>query len=171
MLLHKPDDVFVFAKEYFHPFNPTPLKYKPLIMVGPSGVGKNTLRETILAKYGGLFEGKISYSTRPHKPVEKKKENYYFISREEFMKRVDKNEFVEYGEVNGHLYGTTYAELERIKAKGKIPLIEVDVKGAIKINEKAIEGNFLFIYPPSFEELRRRLGTRLETEEEFKLRI
>jgi guanylate kinase len=69
------------------------------------------------------------------------------------------------------LYGTTYAELERIKAKGKIPLIEVDVKGAIKINEKAIEGNFLFIYPPSFEELRDRLGKRLETEEEFKLRI
>lgn len=84
---------------------------------------------------------------------------------------MDKNEFVEYGEVNGHLYGTTYAELERIKAKGKIPLLEVDVKGGIKVNERAIEGNFLFIYPPSFEELRRRLGTRLETEEEFKLRI
>jgi len=87
------------------------------------------------------------------------------------MKKVDKNEFVEHCEVNGNLYGTTYAELERIKAKGKIPLIEVDVKGAIKVNERAIEGNFLFIYPPSFEELRRRLGTRLETEEEFKLRI
>jgi guanylate kinase len=69
------------------------------------------------------------------------------------------------------MYGTTYAELERIKAKGKIPLIEVDVRGAIKINQQAIEGNFLFIYPPSFEELRRRLGTRIETEDEFKTRI
>ena len=87
------------------------------------------------------------------------------------MQKVEKGEFVEHCEVNGHLYGTTYAELERIKQKGKIPLIEVDVKGAIKINEKAIEGNFLFIYPPSFEELRRRLGTRIETEEEFKKRI
>jgi guanylate kinase len=163
--------VFVFAKEYFHPFNPTPLKYKPLIMVGPSGVGKNTLREKILAKYGGLFEHKISYTTRPSKSIEKKKENYYFITREEFMKRVEKQEFVEYVEVNGHLYGTTYAELERIKQKGKIPLIEVDVKGAIKVNERAIEGNFLFVYPPSFEELRNRLGQRIETEEEFKLRI
>jgi guanylate kinase len=45
----------VFAKEYFHPFNPTPLKYKPLIIVGPSGVGKNTLKNSILKKYGGLF--------------------------------------------------------------------------------------------------------------------
>ena len=87
------------------------------------------------------------------------------------MKRVDKGEFVEWCEVNGHMYGTTYAELERIKLKGKIPLIEVDVKGGIKINERAIEGNFLFIYPPSFEELRKRLGTRVETEEEFKQRI
>ena len=171
VLLHKPNDVFVFAKEYFHPFNPTPLKYKPLIMVGPSGVGKNTLRDQILEKYGGLFESKISYTTRPSKGIEKHKEMYYFISREEFTKRAEKNEFVEYCEINGHLYGTTYAELERIKSKGKIPLIEVDVRGAIKINERAIEGNFLFIYPPSFEELRRRLGTRLETEEEFKLRI
>jgi len=163
--------VFVFAKEYFHPFNPTPLKYKPLIMVGPSGVGKNRLRQAILAKYGGLFENKISFTTRSLKPVEQKKENYYFVSREEFLKKVERNEFVEYCEVNGQLYGTTYVELDRIKSKGKIPIIEVDVAGALKINERAIEGNFLFVYPPSFEELRRRLGSRTETEEEFKLRI
>ena len=87
------------------------------------------------------------------------------------MRKVERNEFVEWCNVNGNLYGTTYQELERIKAKGKIPIIEVDVQGAIKINEKAIEGNFLFVYPPSFDELRKRLGTRLETEEEFKLRI
>jgi len=80
------NDVFVFAKEYFHPFNPTPLKYKPLIMVGPSGVGKNTLRKAILQKYGGLFENKISHTTRSVKSVEKRKENYYFITREEFLK-------------------------------------------------------------------------------------
>lgn len=73
--------------------------------------------------------------------------------------------------MHGNLYGTTYAELDRIKKKGKIPIIEVDVQGAIKINEKAIEGNFLFIYPPSFDDLRVRLGSRSETEEEFKLRI
>ena len=73
--------------------------------------------------------------------------------------------------MHGHLYGTTFSELDRIKKKGKIPIIEVDVQGAIRINDKALEGNFLFIYPPSFEELRRRLGARLETEEDFKKRI
>ena len=64
----------------------------------------------------------------------KKQQAYYFISREEFTKRVEKGKFVEWCEVNGHMYGTTYAELERIKAKGKIPIIEVDVRGTIKIN-------------------------------------
>ena len=61
----------MFAKEYYHPFNPTPLKYKPLILVGPSGVGKGTLIAEILKKYGGLFERKISYTTRQKKSFEK----------------------------------------------------------------------------------------------------
>ena len=71
----------------------------------------------------------------------------------------------------GCWYGTASVELERIKASGKIPIIEVDTEGAIEINRQAIEGNFLFIYPPSFEELRRRIGNRIETEQEFKIRI
>jgi len=73
--------------------------------------------------------------------------------------------------VHGNLYGTANSELDRIRGAGKIPIIEVDVQGAIRMNERAVEGNYLFVYPPSFEELRRRLGLRRETEEEFKLRI
>lgn len=69
------------------------------------------------------------------------------------------------------MYGTTYTELKRIKDAGKIPVIEVDVQGATELNTKALEGNFLFIYPPSFEELRKRIGNRIETEAEFKVRI
>jgi guanylate kinase len=76
----------VFAKEYFHPFNPTPLKYKPLIVVGPSGVGKGTLVNGILKKYGSLFEQKISYTTRQKKGYEKSQGSYNFISKEDFMR-------------------------------------------------------------------------------------
>lgn len=76
----------MFGKEYFHPFNPTPLKYKPLIVVGPSGVGKGTLTKAILDKYGGLFERKISYTTRAKKQYEKAQNNYHFISKEDFMR-------------------------------------------------------------------------------------
>ena len=81
------------------------------------------------------------------------------------------NAFIEQREKGGIWHGTSYKELERIKAIGKIPIIEVDYEGAIEINKQALEANFLFIYPPSFEELRKRIGNRIETEAEFKLRI
>ena len=76
----------MYAKEYFHPFNPTPLKGKPFIIVGPSGVGKNTLLLEVLKKYEGVFEKKVSYTTRPKKKYEKEGNNYYLISKEEFNK-------------------------------------------------------------------------------------
>ena len=82
------DDVYVYAKEYFHPFNPTPLKGKPFIIVGPSGVGKNTLLLEVLKHkdYEGVFEKKVSYTTRPKKKYEKEGNNYYLITKEEFNK-------------------------------------------------------------------------------------
>jgi guanylate kinase len=76
LFLFKKDDVYVYAKEYFHPFNPTPLRGKPFIIVGPSGVGKNTLVQEILKKYEGIFEKKISYTTRPEKKHLKPGKNY-----------------------------------------------------------------------------------------------
>jgi guanylate kinase len=85
---------------------------------------------------------------------------------------MDAGQFIEYREkLHGAMYGTTHAELKRIESQGKIPVIEVDVQGAIELNSKALEGNFLFIYPPSFEELRKRIGNRKETETEFKIRV
>ena len=70
------NDVFVFAKEYFNPFNPQPLQYKPLIVVGPSGVGKNFLIAEALKKYGNLFELKRTVTTRPEQQIEKARENF-----------------------------------------------------------------------------------------------
>ena len=74
----------MYSKEYFHPFNPTPLRGKPFILVGPSGVGKNTLLKEVFKKYEGIFEKKVSFTTRPEKKIEKEASNYYLISREAF---------------------------------------------------------------------------------------
>lgn len=93
------------------------------------------------------------------------------ISKEEFQKKIDNKDFVEYREINGHMYGTCKNELNRISNAGRIPIIEADTQGAIAINKTGLEGNFLFVYAPSFEELRKRIGNRIETEEEFKKRI
>ena len=78
---------------------------------------------------------------------------------------------MEHREIAGNYYGTCRKELARINEAGKIPIIECDTMGAININKTGLEGNYLFIYPPSFEELRKRIGNRIETEEEFKKRI
>lgn len=85
---------------------------------------------------------------------------------------VDANEFIEHQtKLHNYRYGTSKGELQRIKDAGKIPVIEVDVQGAIDLNKMALEGNYLFIYPPSFEELRKRIGNRIEDEAAFKIRI
>jgi len=144
-----------------------------LILVGPSGVGKKTLIDLVLKEYGDIFARKHSVTTRPKRVGnEKAEENFSFIENAEFQRMLGNKEFIEYREKSDNVfYGTTHAELERIKASNKIPIIEVDVEGAIEINRQALEGNFLFIYPPSFDELRRRIGNRIETESEFKIRI
>ena len=105
-------------------------------------------------------------TTRPiRENNEKSQENFSFVEEAEFRRRVSNGEFIEYREkADGIFYGTSRAELERIEQSGKIPIIEVDVEGALEINKRGHEGNFLFIYPPSFEELRRRIGNRIETE-------
>ena len=130
-----------------------------------------TLIDTVLKKFGMLFERKMSVTTRPKRQIEKAEGNFLFVSVEEFKKMQAAGSFIECREKGGHWHGTSYAELERIKALGKIPIIEVDYEGAREINNQALEANFLFIYPPSFEELRKRIGNRIETEADFKLRI
>lgn len=162
----------MYAKEYFHPFNPSPQQYKPLILVGPSGVGKHTLVQSALEKHGNLFEKKRSHTTRARRQHEKNEDGFIFVSPAEFQQMVANGEFIEHQEkIGGALYGTSHAELKRIQQAGKIPIIEVDVQGAIALNEQGKEGNYCFVYPPSFEELRKRIGNRIEDEAAFKVRI
>jgi guanylate kinase len=168
-LLNKPDDVYLFAKEYFHPFNPTPVKDKPFIVCGPFGVGKKSLRKKVLTKYGDLFDYCISHTSRKVKPGENE-DTLHYVTREQFEKMQKEGKFLETAESWGDYYGTSKAEIERIRNEGKIPYIEVDFRGANGL--KSIAANFVFLYPPSIEELRRRIANRNEdTEELFKKRM
>jgi hypothetical protein len=105
LLLNKPDDVYLFAKEYFHPFNTTPVKNKPLIICGPFGVGKQTLRKKVLTQYGDLFGYSVSYTTRKKKPEEDEGE-YHFITREQFEKMEKEGKFFETAVSWDEKYGT-----------------------------------------------------------------
>ena len=139
------------------------------IFCAPSGSGKSTMVKHLLTNHPNLFELSISCTTRAPRGQEVHGKEYYFITVEEFQKRIENAEFIEYEQVyEGLYYGTLKAEVERIESAGKQVLFDVDVKGGL--NLKRILGDravSIFICPPSIEELRRRLEGRGDTSPEM----
>lgn len=137
------------------------MKGKLVIISAPSGAGKTTIVKHLIEK-GLNLEFSVSATTRSPRNSEKNGREYYFISVPEFIVRVKNNEFVEWEEVyKDFYYGTLRSEIERIWAKGKHILFDVDVKGGINLKKtfghKAIS---IFIMPPSIKELEKRLRLR-----------
>lgn len=134
---------------------------KVIIFSAPSGSGKTTLVKYALEQFPAL-EFSISCTTRNPRGEEKNGADYYFLSPADFRKKIEENAFVEFEEVyTDKFYGTLKEEIERIWAKNKVVIFDVDVKGGISLKkyfgEQAIS---IFIMPPSVEELKRRLLTR-----------
>lgn len=147
--------------------------YKKLIVLSsPSGGGKSTLAKRLIEIYPEL-NFSISATTRKIRQGETDGKDYFFLSREEFQKKIDDNDLVEYEEIFGNLYGTLKSEISRSVEQGKTMLFDVDVKGAISLQKYFPEESLLiFIYPPDMEELERRLrNRRTETDEEIARRL
>lgn len=148
-------------------------KAKGLILVisAPAGAGKTTLCKRLLQSLPS-FISSVSFTTRSPRRQEIEGVDYYFVSREEFEELIKKNAFVEWAEVHGHLYGTSKKFLEETIKAGKDVILEVDVKGGRKIKEKYPEAILVFILPPSWEELEKRLHKRgTEDEKTIKKRL
>ena len=139
------------------------------IFCAPSGSGKSTMVKHLLTMHPNLFELSVSCTTRAPRGDEQHGKEYYFISVEEFQKRIENDDFIEYEQVyEGLYYGTLKEEIDRIEAAGRQVLFDVDVKGGLKL--KGILGDqatSIFICPPSVEELRRRLEGRGDTSPEM----
>lgn len=145
---------------------------KLLLFCGPSGSGKTTIVHHLLDTDPRLAFS-VSATTRNKREKETHGKDYYFIPVDEFLKKIEKDEFIEWEEVYvGGYYGTLRSEIEKIWATGKIPIFDVDVEGGLQIKKKF--GNELlavFVRPPSVEELHERLKARnSETPESFKAR-
>jgi len=148
-------------------------KIKGLIVVisAPAGCGKTTLCKRLL-QVSSSFISSVSFTTRSPRKNEIEGVDYYFVSREEFEKLIKKNVFVEWAEVHGHLYGTSGDLLKKNIEAGKDVVLEVDVKGGRKIKEKYPEAILIFILPPSWKELEKRLrGRATEDEKSIKKRL
>ncbi len=146
---------------------------KLIIFSAPSGSGKTTIVHHIMELIEGL-EFSISATSRQPRGVEQNGKDYYFLSGEEFDKRIAEDAFVEWEEVYaGTKYGTLRSELERIWAKGHTILFDVDVKGGVRLKEIFGEQALsIFVMPPSIEELRNRLvGRATDSPEKIEQRI
>jgi len=129
------------------------------IISAPSGAGKTTLCKEIIDMVPGLRHS-VSYTTRRERAGEQHGVDYFFISPEEFDAMVAAGEFAEWAEVHGNRYGTALKTLDDYRSAGIDVILDIDCQGAHQLRERYAEGVFIFILPPSFNELRRRLDSR-----------
>ena len=141
------------------------------VISGPSAVGKGTIVKELLDADENLRVS-VSATTRAPRAGETDGVSYYFLTKEEFKEKIDNGGFLEWAEVHGNFYGTPKAPVEKLLAEGKDVILEIDVQGAMQVKESGGEGAYIFILPPSMEELRNRINHRgTETEEAIALRM
>jgi guanylate kinase len=129
------------------------------IVSAPSGSGKSTLVARLLKMVRDL-DFSISYTTRPPRGPEQNRKEYFFVSKEEFRAMIDKDEFLEYADVYGNYYGTARRFLREAEECGHDLLLDIDVQGASQIMQKIPNAVGIFILPPDWESLERRLRSR-----------
>jgi guanylate kinase len=142
-----------------------------LILSAPSGTGKSTLVSRLTSEFP-RFTYSISYTTREPREGEQDGREYHFVSREEFISLKGQGFFAEWAQVHGNYYGTPLETTRAILSQGKDLLFDIDVQGAFQLKENLGQGCFVFLFPPSLPELRRRLSRRgSESEEVLRTRL
>lgn len=147
------------------------MKNRLFVISGSSGVGKGTVIKEFLAKHPE-FKLSISCTTRGKREGEVHGENYFFLTKDEFKKCVENDDFLEWAEFSGNHYGTKKSFVEDCLKNGNNLILEIDTKGALNVKKIMPEAVLIFIAPPSFEELESRLrGRHTETEEAIQKRL
>lgn len=130
-----------------------------IVISGPSGAGKGTICKALVERDKNLFVS-VSATTRAPRKGEIDGINYHFLTKEDFFDKVNKGEFLEHAEVYGNHYGTLKSNIEELLEAGKNVILEIDIQGALSVKENSKEGIFIFILPPSMEELKNRIVNR-----------
>ena len=130
-----------------------------IVVTGPSGAGKGTLIREVLKRVPGVG-ATVSATTRDRRPGEEDGREYHFLRQDEFLDRIERGDLLEHVEyVSGHRYGTLRSELDRIRAQGKVPLLELETEGALRV-KSLVPGAVTIFISASVEELERRLRER-----------
>lgn len=139
-----------------------------VVLAGPSGVGKGTVRGRVFEQ---LPDARLSVSatTRPARPGEEPGVHYHFVDREDFERRIEGDELLEWAEYVGNLYGTPLKEVQDEIAAGRVVFLDIEVQGALQVKLRVPDALMIFLVPPSWDELERRLRDR-GTEDESTMR-
>ena len=143
-----------------------------IVLSGPSGVGKGTVRKALFNLEGHNLVYSVSMTTRKPRDGEVDGSDYFFVSRDEFEERIQNGKMLEYAEFVGNYYGTPMDEVEKQLEEGNEVVLEIEVQGALQVREKMTDAVFIFIAPPSMDALYKRLKKRgTEPEEIIQERI
>ncbi|MGE5364506.1 MAG: guanylate kinase [Bacteroidota bacterium] len=146
-------------------------KGKIFVVSAPSGAGKTTIVRCILKMFPEIVFS-VSATTRKKRPAETHGVDYFFLSEEEFLKKIEKREFLEWEKFYDYYYGTLKSFVDEVTESGRSILLELDVKGALSIKSIYPDSKLIYIMPPSLEVLKQRLLDRnTETDEDLRKRI
>ncbi len=141
-----------------------------IVISGPSGVGKDTVLRRLL-QLAPHLKYSVSYTTRPPRPGEVDGHSYTFVSEQEFQRLIDARAFLEWAKVYDHFYGSSSERVEKVLNQGDDIILKIDVQGAAFVRRRKPDGLFIFITPPSTEELQQRLtGRNTESPQALELR-
>ena len=145
---------------------------KIIVIVAPSGAGKTTIAQRLLKEYPQI-KFSVSATTRPPRKGETDGQDYYFLDEDEFDRKVDDNQFLEWEFYSGNKYGTLRSEVDKLVESGYFPLLDIEVKGALNVQKLYNSGVVsIFIEPPSMDELANRLSNRgSETDKSLSKRL
>ena len=136
------------------------------MLVGPSGAGKGTLIDFLTSKFPDKFGFSVSYTTRPIREGEVDGVHYNFVTIEKFREMIANDDFIEHCQVHEKMYGTARSQISKISAAQKIPLLDIDVQGALKFHKVIPDANFVAILPTNTQVLEQRLRGRNTDKEE-----
>ena len=128
-----------------------------IVLSGPSGVGKGTVRKALFSQPGNDFQYSVSMTTRQPRPGEVNGKDYFFVSKEEFEQHIREGQMLEYAKYVDNYYGTPLKYIDDTLDEGKDVFLEIEVNGAMQVRSKCPDGVFIFLTPPDLMELRQRL--------------